>query len=93
MDSSNIYIIDGTTVLGKGVTVENYLFWHSLPKNRKNIREFRKMSSLKFKMGDIEELSFSRSCWQKVNYRRLSFEAWSFGDYQKSRLWCKFLKY
>ena len=58
MDSSKIYIIDGNTVLGKGVTIENYLFWHSLPKNRKNIREFRKISKLKFKMGVTEDSNF-----------------------------------
>jgi len=67
MDSSNIYIIDGTTVLVRHVTIGNYLLWHSLPKNRKNIREFRKISSLKFKMGDIEELSFKLNESQSVN--------------------------
>ena len=67
MDSSNIYIIDGTTVLGKGVTVENYLLWNSLPKSRKNIREFRKISSLKFKMGDIKESNFKLNENHSVN--------------------------
>ncbi len=58
MDSSKIYIIDGNTVLGKNVTVENYLFWQSLPKARKNVTEFKRISELKFKMGDTEDSSF-----------------------------------
>jgi len=51
MDRSRIYFMSGDKILEKNVTINNYLFWDSLPIQRKNIQSFRKIPEIKFKMG------------------------------------------
>ena len=55
MNRSRIYILNGDELSEKNVTINNYLFWDSLPIERKNIQTFRKIPEIKFKMGESEE--------------------------------------
>ncbi len=59
MNRSRIYILNGDELSEKNVTINNYLFWDSLPIERKNIQTFRKIPEIKFKMGESEEFDFN----------------------------------